>query len=566
MPWSASDAPGGLTQAQKARWARIANSALNACIDGGGSTSSCEGAAIRAANATVGGNMNYKGVRIQANNYEIRRDTLQGRAQIIVPVVMMVEGVHNGSAGPLFHSARELSHCLPAWDGIPVSIQHPMDDGHFVSCNSPGVIESQVVGKVFHSTFENGRLKAEAWLDEDRLTKISSEMLESILQCRPIEVSVGVFTDDEAITGDWNGEQYIAIARNHNPDHLALLIGAVGACSNKDGCGIRANKGEGGEKEMKKEKQPDLEAIGAKYLDAGRFNPLLACEEGYRDRITKIQVKLDSMDDDARVHFLTEVFDTHFIYSVAARSAGGEGNLYRRQYQINVDDSIEFIGEPVAVVKKVEYVVANEKKSATEGGVTTMVEKKKECKECPEIVKALVAHPLTTYAEKDTEMLLAVGEDLGKDFLTNMLPKEVEAVEKPAPTKDTPAQDIAAALAVLKESFKDPDTFLDLLPDAQREVMESGMALHKERRVTLIAHITRHQKGEAYPPAELDQMSVPGLQQVAKAIGMPVNYSVQGAGSDGSPDVPKGRAPQHLIKAHEAEMARKKTEDEGGEE
>jgi hypothetical protein len=46
--------------------------------------------------------------QVQANNYEIRMETYMGRKHLIVPVVMMVEGVHCGSAGPLFHSIEEL--------------------------------------------------------------------------------------------------------------------------------------------------------------------------------------------------------------------------------------------------------------------------------------------------------------------------------------------------------------------------------------------------------------------------------------------------------------------------
>jgi len=516
---------------------------------------------------------NYGSLIIQASDYTIREETLQGRPQLVVPVIMMVEGVHNGSAGALFHSSYELSRCIPSWDGIPISIQHPQADGEFVSCNSPGVIDAQVVGKVFSTSFISNQLRAEAWLDRERLREISPEMLDSILQIRPIEVSVGVFTDDEVAVGRWNGESYTAIARNHNPDHLALLIGSVGACSIKDGCGIRANEREGGEEDMKRGKQSEPNAVSAKYLEVVGYHPLVVCEEGYRDRIAKIQTKLDNMDDDLKVHFLTEVYDGHFIYAVHPKSgSGGDGSYYRRQYQLNADGSIEFLGESTAVVKKVEYVVqtADEGKSETEGGGKTMGENVKKdevkCKGCPDVVKALIAHPLTAYVAEDAEVLLALGEDLGKDFLTKMVPQGSKEV---VTEENSPAKAITQAIEVLKESFKDSDTFLDLLPPAQREVMESGMRLHKERRVHLIAHIAAYQKDDAFKAEELDKMGVPELEQVAKAIGMPVNYSIQPAGGEGAipSSVPEGRAPAHLIKAHEAEEARAKENlrKEGGE-
>ena len=59
-----------------------------------------------------------------------------------------------------------------------------------------------------------------------------------------MEVSTGLFSDDESIQGQWNDKKYIGIVRNHKPDHLALLPGGVGACSANDGCGIRINSAE----------------------------------------------------------------------------------------------------------------------------------------------------------------------------------------------------------------------------------------------------------------------------------------------------------------------------------
>lgn len=56
MPWRASDADRhvrGLTPRQRRVWARVANGALTRCTAAGGSTASCEGRAIRQANAVA---------------------------------------------------------------------------------------------------------------------------------------------------------------------------------------------------------------------------------------------------------------------------------------------------------------------------------------------------------------------------------------------------------------------------------------------------------------------------------------------------------------------------------
>ena len=44
----------------------------------------------------------------QELTYTVREETYQGAKYLVVPVTMMVEGVHNGSMGPLFHSIAEL--------------------------------------------------------------------------------------------------------------------------------------------------------------------------------------------------------------------------------------------------------------------------------------------------------------------------------------------------------------------------------------------------------------------------------------------------------------------------
>jgi len=56
MPWDASDAKRhkkGLSAKQSHQWAVVANKALKSCVDDGGSQESCEGRAIRIANAAV---------------------------------------------------------------------------------------------------------------------------------------------------------------------------------------------------------------------------------------------------------------------------------------------------------------------------------------------------------------------------------------------------------------------------------------------------------------------------------------------------------------------------------
>ena len=246
MPWTIDDVEKhrkGLSEAEKKRWVRIANSALKTCMEKGQSQEECDASAIKQANSVLSDNSQYQYINNEKEkNYKISKKKYDGKEYLVVPVTMMVEGVHCGNHGPLLHTIEELGKFPDAWNGIPVVINHPEKEGEAVSANSPEVLEECSVGQVFNTHVKGKKLKAEAWLDPDKLTKVSQDTLMAINETQEIEVSVGVFTEEDEEEGEYNGETYAAIAKNHRPDHLALLPNAIGACSLEDGCGIRANK------------------------------------------------------------------------------------------------------------------------------------------------------------------------------------------------------------------------------------------------------------------------------------------------------------------------------------
>jgi len=253
MPWSTKDVDKhikGLSDKQKKQWVRIANSVRDKCLKDGGSEKDCDAKAVKYANGVLSSNV---GVQEDvfltmdsdpfAQGYEAEEKTLNGRDYLVVPVVMITEGVHIGSAGAVLHTTEELGEVTDAWNGIPVMLNHPKEDGTFISANSPEVLEQYEIGRVFNTILDGTKLKAEAWLDVERLEEISPELLDMVKAGEVIEVSVGAFSDNEEVEGEWNGEEYHYIARNYRPDHLALLPNLVGACSIDDGCGVRVNQG-----------------------------------------------------------------------------------------------------------------------------------------------------------------------------------------------------------------------------------------------------------------------------------------------------------------------------------
>ena len=163
----------------------------------------------------------------QNEKVQLRTETISGVAYTIVPVVMMTVGVHEGSGGALLYTDNELSEFYQAWNGVPVSVQHPQIDGIYVSANMPDIYETQVIGKIFNTVYEDGKLKAEAWLETGKSADIIA-MLKSGVN---LEVSTGLFSNYIPTPGNYNGEEYDAIATEIRPDHLALLPGTVGCMS-----------------------------------------------------------------------------------------------------------------------------------------------------------------------------------------------------------------------------------------------------------------------------------------------------------------------------------------------
>ena len=170
----------------------------------------------------------------------VRTETLEGRNHYVMPMVMLTVGVHRGSVGPVFYPANELRQSVNRWNGRPIVVYHPqlMSGG---SAGNPEVFNQQKVGTVFNSRFEGSRLLADAWIDHQRAQEVDSRVLESIGHHLQMEISTGLYFAAQEEEGVWNGESYIAIARNHIPDHLALLPDKVGACSLADGCGLIRN-------------------------------------------------------------------------------------------------------------------------------------------------------------------------------------------------------------------------------------------------------------------------------------------------------------------------------------
>jgi bacterioferritin len=207
----------------------------------------------------------------------IRRDTLDGRPHLVAPVVLITEGVHNN----VYYSADELSKHTAAWNGRPlVAPNHPTVNGRPVTASSKRVLEKMCVGTVLNVNWDavGKKLKGEAWFDEAKTKAKCPKVLEELKKNAPqIDVSTGLFTDDTMKTNVFGRKQYSCEAKNHRPDHLAVLPGGKGACSWEDGAGLPRINGAMDDDEID-EPVAEEPVVNAKQTPESVFNALLASE------------------------------------------------------------------------------------------------------------------------------------------------------------------------------------------------------------------------------------------------------------------------------------------------
>ncbi len=198
-------------------------------------------------------------------NKNVRREMVGVTNYLVVPVIMLLEGVHCGSMACIYHPLSELQKFPAAWNGIPIVVGHPVNsEGIPTSANDPEIINKEKVGTVYNTAFEDSKLIADMYLNFNLLLRADPEIIVKIDSKEGLEISTGMFHDLEDAQGTWNDEEFVGIARDYRPDHLALLPNGIGACSISDGCGVVVNIVQGNnseEKYMDKRKKVKREEI-----------------------------------------------------------------------------------------------------------------------------------------------------------------------------------------------------------------------------------------------------------------------------------------------------------------
>ncbi|MDD3034696.1 MAG: DUF2213 domain-containing protein [Bacteroidales bacterium] len=385
----------------------------------------------------------------------VRNETLEGRPYLAVPMVMIKEGVLNGSDGPILYTSEELAKVPQVWNTKPVVVQHPTLNGKSLSACDPDVLEKYRVGMIMNTSWDGQRLKAEAWLEPSRLEAVDSRVLNAVQKGEMMEVSTGLFSEIEPKPGVFKGRHYKGVVRNLRPDHLAILPDSIGACSIADGAGLMRNS--------RKEMELILNSFGIN-------------RDAAHDKVRLLLRNAASAELGERFDFVENVFDTTFVYKT------NEG-LWQRNYSLQGGKAV-LEGFPIRVEKKVTYVaLANE-----EQGKSKM---KNEIKNNKAIVEELSSHGVRT--EEDREFL----EGLSEGQLTKNMQTAKTAVVTPSipPTEEKKEEIVGEVKQVDNtEQVKAPSDYLEALPAEIREVLNEALSTQAEQKTKLVETIVANKK------------------------------------------------------------------------
>lgn len=399
-----------------------------------------------------------------------RKDTMEGKEYLVVPMVMLTEGVHSGSNGPILYNAEELAKFPESWNAKPVVVYHPMINGKGVSACDPKIFSEQKVGVIMNTKWEAPKLKAEAWLDVERCNAVDPRILSSIKKGNPLEVSTGLFTDNESKSGTWNSEAYEVVAKNYRPDHLAILPDQKGACSLEDGAGLLVNEAS---------------------FDSTRSLICAALRAEHGENV---------------YCYVEDVFKSFFVYS---RS----GKLYRQNYTVT-DTSATLSGEPSEVVRVVQY-------RSPDGTVIANVTKEILNMNKAAMIALLVSNGL--FLEGDRKILEGMDEARLQKFL--------DATKKPEPSTTTNAEQkpILKLEDVQKPKTQSVQEYISNAPPEIAAMLAAGLKSYDSEKTALVKAITSN-KANTFTPEVLQNMNVETLRSIA-ALATPTSNAPQGVQS-----------------------------------
>lgn len=413
---------------------------------------------------------------VNYNVNAVRHAMLEGREHLVVPMVMLTEGVHAGSNGPLFYPGDELSKSVQVWNHKPIVVYHPQMNGQGISACDPIVINSSKVGIILNTKWDRNKkkLRAEAWLEKGRLSIVDDRVLDHLEKKQMMEVSTGLYTENEEKEGAHLGKKYVAIAKNYRPDHLALLPDMKGACSIEDGAGLL-------------------------QLNAADQSKVIQAVQAALKEKFKSPVRILNLGDDSVVfHDATRLLQVGYSVSDDVVTLNSDDPKEVKQVFQAVGTATTPEEKKMARKEQVDKLISNGRWEETDRDFLTKMEEK----QFDRIVKNDEA---VVKAEKDAE-------EVKKNVKT---PEEIAQLNKQG-VDDATKKGASGVQPTTNDDKKEPtvDEFINNAPQEMRGVLRHGIAAYNQERETLIKTITEN-KANKFTTEYLKTKEVEELRGIA---------------------------------------------------
>lgn len=362
----------------------------------------------------------------------VRHAKLHNRDYRVVPTVMIVEGVHNGSKGPLYYPADEIRKSASLWDAKPVVIYHPPEG---TACDET-VLNERGVGQLMHTRWSDGKLKTESWVEEARVRAIDGRVHNAIEAETSLEGSTGLLVDIDPVEGEWNGERYVGIVRNLRPDHYAILPDQTGACSRAEGAGFLMN-------------QSSEDAVDNEQS-----------YDSVRDQIAAL-VRAARADTSLEV-WVRDVYPDYVIFEQKQQ-------LYKQGYEVK-DDVVSLRGVPEPVVRVVSY--------KTKKGVVVNMSKEHDTMDKKKLVEELVGVKNGGFEGADRAELETLSEKTLRAMIVNAQAKAGAAEVRPPAAPKTLAE------------------YLNTVPAEYAPVVRNGVAAYNRDHEALVQNVLKHPRNK----------------------------------------------------------------------
>lgn len=444
-----------------------------------------------------------------------RNAKLEGRDHVVVPAAMMTEGVWAGSGGPLLYRNEQLKKRPEVWNNKPLVIYHPTLNGRPVSACDPEVLDTQKIGVILNTRFDD-KLRTECWVDIEKAKTVpeGQRILDSIAKGEMMEISTGVFVDNDEKPGKWaDGKEYVGEASNLGPDHLALLPDKTGACSIQDGAGfLRVNESfENLRKDPEKVRDLFKQGVVNALVTLGYQLNEMSASTKYQLIAAKLRETFGKPGIDW-YGWVEDVMDTFFVYYTG-------GKLYKLEYTAT-DTAVTFVGEPEEVVRVTEYRTPNGKYVGNESPTQEnhVMDRKSR-------VDQIIANNVDGFDEGDRGFLTKMSNAKFDKMFPMVGNANSPTPPVPTPTTTTTPAPTPTGAATTTTTVSTPvplsvNEALNQLRNVSPEMAEmftEGLTLRETTKKTLIGNILKHPQN-AFTQAQLEAMPLGSIQTIANMI------------------------------------------------